>query len=220
MTTVGRSPVELWRDVSRPISAATPVWPGDRRLELETHREGAWTVSTLSASLHLGTHLDTPLHVDPAGPGLDAIPLDRFVGPAEVVLARPGAELVGRGDLPEGWVPYAARVLVRTDSHPLDGPIEAGFAALDAELVAWLGSRGVELVGIDTPSVDPLGSTDHPAHHALARAGMVWIEGLWLEGVEPGLYVLAALPLRLCGVEAAPLRAVIRPVGRPEGSVK
>lgn len=217
VTAGSRSPVELWRDVSRPLRAGIPVWPGDLGLSVDTRRDGDWTFSTFSATCHLGTHVDTPRHIDPAGPGLDQIPLDRFVGPAEVVVARPGARLVSRDDLPEGWVPYAARVLVRTDSYPLGSPMDAGFAALHPELVSWLAERGVELVGIDTPSVDPLDSADHPSHRALARAGMVWLEGLWLDGIEPGLYVLAALPMALVGVEGAPVRAVLRPVGGGSG---
>ena len=220
MTKAGKPPVELWRDISRPLSAATPVWPGDRGFSLEVRRDGEWTNSAIATTCHVGTHLDTPRHVDPAAPGLDKVSIDRLIGPAEVVHARPGAVLVGRADLPDGWVPFAARVLLRTDSYPLDGPLGSGFAALDPELVEFLAGRGVEMVGIDTPSVDPFESAAHPAHHALARHGLVWLENLLLEGIEPGLYVLAALPIALVGAEAAPVRAALRPVTPGGGGPK
>jgi arylformamidase len=83
-------------------------------------------------------------------------------------------------------------VLLRTDSHPLGAPIGPGFAAIDARLVHWLADRGVLLVGIDTPSVDPFDSHGLPAHRALAARGITWIEGLWLGGVAAGRYELVA----------------------------
>ena len=80
----------------------------------------------------------------------------------------------------------------------------------------WLADRGVELIGVDTPSVDPFVSTGLEAHRTLMRRGISWIEGLWLGGVGCGLYLLVALPLPLEGTEAAPIRALLRPL-RQEG---
>ena len=115
-------------------------------------------------------------------------------------------------DLPERWVPSTTRVLIRTDSYPLDGRIEDGFAGLSAELAHWLADRGVELLGIDTPSVDISTSKDLPAHHALLDRGLNWIEGLWLDSAESGSYLLIALPMLLEGAEAAPVRAILKPM--------
>ena len=42
---------------------------------------------------------------------------------------------------------------------------------------------------------------------------MTWIEGLWLGEVEPGAYLLIALPMKLEGAEAAPVRAILKPLG-------
>ena len=78
--------------------------------------------------------------------------------------------------------------------------------------MGWLADRGVELVGVDTPSVDVFSSKELPAHHALLERGMTWIEGLWLRNAEPGHYLLVALPMLLQGAEAAPVRAILKPV--------
>jgi arylformamidase len=104
-------------------------------------------------------------------------------------------------------------VLFKSDSYPIDAVIEEGFSGLSAELVHWLAGRGVELVGVDTPSVDVFSSEDLPAHHALLALGMTWIEGLWLGNVEPGRYLLVALPILLEGAEAAPVRAILKSLG-------
>jgi len=197
-----------WIDVSRPLTPAVPVWPGDRPFKLERVRAGEITVSSFAASCHVGTHVDAHRHIDANAGGVEAVPLERLIGPAEVVAV--AAEVVAPEHLPAGWSPVAPRLLLRTDSHPLDAPIGPGFAALDARLVHWLADRGVVLVGIDTPSVDPFSSDDLPAHRALLERGMTWIEGLWLGGVVAGRYQLVALPMAIVGADAAPVRVALR----------
>jgi arylformamidase len=199
-----------WIDVSRPLTPATPVWPGDRAFQLDRMMTGEITTSSFATSCHVGTHVDAPGHVDASAGGVESIPLGRLIGPAEVVAVT--AEVVAPEHLPPGWSPAAPRLLLRTDSHPLDAPIGPGSAALDARLVHWLADRDVVLVGIDTPSVDPFSSDDLPAHRALRARGMTWIEGLWLGGIAPGRYQLVALPMAIVGADAAPARVVVRPL--------
>jgi arylformamidase len=170
---------------------------------------GETTVSSFAASCHVGTHVDAPCHLDAGAGGVESIPLERLIGPAEVIAV--AAPVVAPEHLPSGWNPATPRLLLRTDSHRLDAPIGPGFAALDARLVHWLADRGVLLVGIDTPSVDPFDSDELPAHRALAARGMTWIEGLWLGGVTPGRCHLAALPMAVLGADGAPARVVVRP---------
>lgn len=203
-----------WIDASRPLGPGTAVWPGDRPFELDVRREGRMTISSVSTTCHVGTHLDAPRHLDPEAPGVDGVPLDRLMGGAEVV-AVAGRALVTPADLPAGWVPRAPRVLVRTDSHPLGGPIDGGFSALTAELVEWLAGHGVRTVGIDTPSVDPFDSTALEAHRALLERGVTSLEGLWLGDAVPGLYLMVALPMPLVGADAAPTRVLLRPLPDP-----
>ena len=77
-------------------------------------------------------------------------------------------------------------------------------------LLPFLKQHGVRLVGIDTPSVDPFDAADLPAHRACGEHGIIILEGLVLRDVPAGLYELIALPLRLVGFEASPVRAVLR----------
>jgi arylformamidase len=64
-------------------------------------------------------------------------------------------------------------------------------------------------VGIDTPSVDPMTSKALEAHNAVADHDMAVLEGVVLDAVPPGLYTLVALPLRIEGADASPVRAVL-----------
>lgn len=197
-----------WIDITRPLTSAIPVWPGDRPFRLDQQELDGVVVSSFATTCHVGTHVDAPKHLDARSDGVDSIGLERLIGPAEVLATRDS--LVTLESLPGGWSPTEPRLLLRTDSHPLGAPIGPGFAALDAGLVHWLADRGVILIAIDTPSVDPYDSDDLPAHTALLVRGMTWIEGLWLDNVGAGRYQLVALPLLLVGAEAAPVRAAVR----------
>jgi arylformamidase len=199
-----------WLDISRPLSRETPVWPDDRIFELGQRSDGDIMVSAFSTTCHVGTHVDAPLHLGPSGIAVHEIPMGRLIGPAEVVRLPASCSVAVPGDLPLGWSPRYPKVLLRTDSHPVNAPIRDGFTGLAAELIGWLADRGVLTIGIDTPSLDRFSSVDLEAHHAAADRGLTWIEGLRLDGVEAGRYLFIGLPMPLYGTEAAPVRALVK----------
>ena len=104
------------------------------------------------------------------------------------------------------------RVVIATGSFPDPERWNPDFASIDPALVGWLDARGVRLVAIDTPSVDRSDSKDLPAHAAFLRHGVSIIEGVVLEGVPEGRYELIALPLRIEGADASPVRAILKSV--------
>ena len=83
-------------------------------------------------------------------------------------------------------------------------------ASLDPTIAARLAERGLRLFGVDAPSVDARHSTRLEVHHALFGGGAFVLENLDLRGVSEGRYELIALPQRLAGLDAAPVRAVLR----------
>lgn len=203
-------------DISRLLRTGSPHWPGDCPTELiATARmaDGAsCNVGRLALSLHNGTHLDAPYHYDPDGTTVDAIDPGRLIGPARVVDAR------GRTTLSEdlfarieaaGWA-AAPRILFRTDAWRDPEVFPSAWPRLEPGLAAWLGSRGVTLVGLDVPSVDALESKHLPIHAELKAAGILILESLDLRGVEAGIYELIAAPLRIEGGDASPVRALLR----------
>lgn len=199
-----------WIDISRPLSPETPVWPGDRGLEFDQRSVGDVLVTAVSSTCHIGTHVDAPLHLSTSGTAVHEIPLGHLIGPAEIVQLPRSCVLAGPKDLPLGWVPRFPKVLLRSDSHLVGAPIRDGFSGLSAELVGWFADHDVTTIGIDTPSVDVFSSTELEAHHALVDGGMTWIEGLDLMDVEAGCYLLIALPTPLRGIDAAPVRALVK----------
>lgn len=73
-----------------------------------------------------------------------------------------------------------------------------------------LADKGIQLVGIDTPSVDPASSKTLESHQILRRHDMRVLENLVLDQVNPGDYELIALPLALIQADASPVRAILR----------
>lgn len=209
------------RDISPPITERLGVWPGDtppsRRILCDIAAGSNITLSTLTATVHLGAHADGPNHYRHPAPGIGERPLDHYLGPCHVVearVARGGRVGVGDVDWPGRSLAGVrhSRVLIRTGTFPDPENWNPDFAGLEPSLVEALSARGVITIGIDTPSVDPQNSKDLPAHAAFARCDMAILEGLVLVAVEPGQYELIALPLRLIGFDASPVRAVLRPL--------
>jgi len=200
-------------DISPPINPGLAVWPGDtpptREVLLDLSRGDSVTLSTLRATAHLGAHADAPSHYGRGAPAIETRPLERYLGPCEVMrVPAPRGSRVTPADL-AGPV-RAPRVLLATGSYPDPSRFNQDFAALAPELVDALHRAGVILVGIDTPSVDLFASKELPAHQRCLALDIAILEGLVLEPVPEGIYELIALPLRLEGFDASPVRAVLR----------
>lgn len=206
-------------DISPALTPDIAVWPGDTPLSREvlcTIEGGASvTLSTLRATVHLGAHADGVNHYGGGDAGIDAFPLERYLGACHVVRARAerraGGMRVGIADLEIDLTAIRhPRVLIHTGTFPDFTNWNTDFAGLDPALVDLLADRGVTLVGVDTPSVDVQESKDLPAHARFLANDMSILEGLRLAHVAPGEYELIALPLPLVGFDASPVRAVLR----------
>jgi len=205
-------------DISPSVTPALAVWPGDtpptREVLLDLARGDSVTLSTLRATVHLGAHADAPSHYGLRGADIARVPLELYLGPCEVMrvpVAR--GERITRANLPRPV--RADRVLIHTGTFPDPEKFNEDFAALSPELVDHLHASGVRLVGVDTPSVDLFWSKDLAAHQRFLAYGMAILEGLVLAEVPEGLYELIALPLRLAGFDASPVRAVLRSLQSP-----
>jgi arylformamidase len=180
-----------------------------RDVLLDMRRGDNLTLSSIRATVHLGAHADAPSHYGADAPAIESRDLSLYLGPCDVVrVAVPAGERVTPAHLTRP--PGAARVLFATGSYSTPERFTEHFAALAPELIDWLHARGVRLVGIDTPSVDTFSDRTLAAHQRVLAHDMAILEGLVLDGVPDGLYELIALPLKLAGFDASPVRAVLR----------
>jgi arylformamidase len=202
-------------DISPDISERLQVWPGDtppaREVLCDMRRAHNLTLSTLHATVHLGAHADAPSHYGVNAPAIHERSLDYYLGPCQVIHVR-----VARGTAIRPPQVKAAictpRILLATGTFPDPKTFNEDFASLTPELVEAMHAQGVKLIGIDTPSVDPFSSKELPAHKMFLKHDMAILEGLVLTEVPPGIYELIALPLKLEGFDASPVRAVLRSI--------
>jgi len=175
---------------------------------LEADGDGL-TLSALHATVHLGAHADGANHFGKDAPGIEARPLDDFLGPCQVIRvdAERGTRITSKM---LGAPVRAPRILICTRTFPDPNHFSEDFAALAPELVDDLHELGVRLIGIDTPSVDLFDSKELPTHARFLAHGMAILEGLVLADVPEGDYELIALPLKLMSADASPVRAVLR----------
>lgn len=199
-------------DISPLISESIAVWPGDipyrRSVALDVESGDNITLSAIHTSVHLGAHTDAPNHYAKSRKGIASRRLETYYGPAQVIrvnLAR------GSRIRPEhiDEAIEAERVLFATGSFPDPNHFNRDFCSLSADLIHCLHELGVRLVGIDTPSIDLCDDRELESHTAVDHHDMAILEGIVLDGIEEGLYTLAAFPLKLEGADASPVRAVL-----------
>lgn len=213
-TGIGPVQREILRDVTLPLGLGTAVYPGDPPVTMHRYADlidQGYQASAIGLSLHAGTHVDAPCHLEPGAAGVDAWPLRAFLGPAQVIDCR-SLQGVDADFLAAHLDPGAERVLLMTGGGPAlrVGRIGGGYLTeCGAQLLA---ERGAVLVGIDSLSVDAPHAAALPAHRALLPRGVVVVEGLDLSGVVAGGWELFCLPLRVTGGDGAPARVLLRRV--------
>ena len=204
---------KLW-DISPPVEASSPVFPGDTAYQQDWSAEISpgcpVNVSRLTLSPHIGAHADAPLHYDTKGLPVGALELLPYLGPCRVIHAMGVGPLVRPSHLQACLNDLPPRVLVRTYRQFPRHTFDPQLTALAPETIALLADLGVQLIGIDSASVDPADSKDLPSHQVLRERQLRVLENLLLDDVPAGDYELIALPLRLMTADASPVRAVLR----------
>jgi arylformamidase len=204
---------KLW-DISPAVHAGAPVFPGD------TAYSQTWAatigpgcpvnVSAITLSPHVGAHADAPLHYDPDGAAIGAVSLNAFIGPCRVIHAIGCGPLVKPEHLAHALKDLPPRVLVRVYQQQPQDQFDHALPAFAADTVEQLADLGVQLIGIDSASIDPADSKALPSHQTIRRRGLRVLENLLLDDIPEGDYELIALPLKLTTADASPVRAVLR----------
>ena len=219
-----RPPVDgTWIDLSHPLSTDTPSFPGDPPIDIEvvdsrdapsTEGEMHLNCSRLGISTHCGTHIDAPYHFYSDGKTIDSVPLDQCNGQAcaaDLGTLAPNTSITPQMLAPwETDIRRTRRLLLNSgwyrhwnqedyfDRHPV----------LTGETARWLVQCGLQLIGVDFPSLD---HPPCPAHVEILGAGVLIVENLTNLDVLPGGDVeFLCLPLALVGRDGSPVRAVAR----------
>nr|WP_263323214.1 arylformamidase [Neobacillus sp. Marseille-Q6967] len=206
-------------DISRRLENGMPVWPGDTEFHYEVswskEESGSVNVGSVTMSTHTGTHVDAPFHFDDSGKRIIELDLDLYIGPVRVVDME-GKDSIGADDLKDIDLEGFERVIFRTLAWKSPESFPEKIPYLKSDLGPYLASKGIRLIGVDVPSVDPIDSKDLEAHHSLNQNGIHILESVFLNHVQPGDYELIALPLPIAEGDGSPVRAVLRAFHAPD----
>lgn len=200
-------------DISPEISTELAVFPGDtvfqQKVLFDCKKGDGFGLSVFTTTPHLGAHTDAPNHYSSDGGGISERSLDYYYGPCQVIhVSLPRGERILPAHL-QGKQITAPRVLFFTNSYPNPNQWNSDFNSLSPELIEHLAEKNVCLVGIDTPSIDLANDKILKTHHAVKANDMAILEGVVLNNVAEGEYTLIALPLKIKGSDASPVRAVL-----------
>jgi len=227
-----------WVDLTHAYDEDNVFWPTGRPFK---HTETAWGETEggyfyssfdFATSEHSGTHLDAPIHFAAERATVDALPIERLVGPAYVVDVtgqigdnadyQASVADIEAAEVAHGKIPAGAVVLIRTDwserwpdTKAYLGDDRPGrtddlhFPGLAPDAARLLVDRGVRTVGVDTASIDYGPSTDFLVHRILAEREIPILENLTGLAELPvrGAWVIA-LPMKISGGSGAPCRVV------------
>jgi arylformamidase len=205
------------KDISLVIEQGMPVWPGDdpvelfRKQKIEDGKNA--NVSFLSLSVHTGTHIDAPYHFLQDGKTVDKIPLELLVGESQVISIPEASKWIDAQVLEKAGIQAGiSRVLFKTSNSDYwqrnEKEFKKNFIAIMDDGAKWIVDHGITTVAIDYLSIAPFGNS-RPTHRTLLNANTLVIEGVNLSNVEPGLWTMYCLPLKLKGSDGAPARVIL-----------
>ncbi|MTD31618.1 arylformamidase [Planomicrobium sp. YIM 101495] len=198
-------------DITMPLRSETPEWPGDTpfdfHLSVTKEQSGSVNIGQLTASTHIGTHIDAPFHYDEHGMTVEQLPLNVYLTTAQVVDVT-GLKEITESDMPEVKSGVTA-ILLKTNAWTDRSVFPSAWPLFDPAIASWMSEHAITLLGVDVPSIDPETSKELPMHHAMKDNHRYILEGIVLDKVAEGVYGLTALPLKIAGADGSPVRAVL-----------
>ena len=206
----------IFIDITYPVSEKLPKWPGSigytstRHLQIPPNINNS---SSIQMDCHFGTHVDAPLHFVERGKSVEQLDFNKLIGEVYVSEIRGirsiPADILTKKNIPKD----CKRLLLKTDNQEYwekgMREFQEDFCSIDSSGAQWVVDMGVELIGIDYLSIQRYHDSTL-THTILLENEVVILETLNLERVNPGKYELICLPIKLVGLEAAPIRALLR----------
>lgn len=190
-------------DISQEVFSCA-VFPGDippERKVLETIEGGSiCNLTGISMCAHNGTHVDAPYHFYRDGKTVDQVRPEKFIGKCYVSFVN--------GDVTEETAVRLIRKAKSADAEAAKRILIGGNACVTLEAARVFAEEKIDLIGNESQTVGPLNAPAQ-VHYVLLKAEVVLLEGIRLNGIKEGVYLLNAAPLNLGGADGAPCRAVL-----------
>jgi arylformamidase len=210
-----------WYDITVPFKQGMGEYPSNYppfkyyRMS-DINLGGKVTMSYIELKSHSGTHVDAPLHFIPGGSTISDMPLNATIGPARVIEIK-DREKIKVPELKKHNIKKGERVLFKTRNSPVtysSGKFVEDYVYFDVPAAEYLVEKGVILVGLDNITIGHHKEENNltKTHRIFLEAGVYILENAALDGVPPGEYELVFLPLLMFHADAAPGRAILRPL--------
>ncbi len=193
-------------DITRPLFFRDLVYPGDLAPSFRQEERGLYLISDLHISSHAGTHVDAPVHYLKTGPAIDEVAPAILIGKCRVLDVREAGSTISAPFLKKGAAGIK-RLLLKTAFSGCD-EFYPDYPHLSLDAAKVLTKNRMACIGIDSPSIESF-QCDGSVHRELLQSGCIIIELLDLSSIDEGEYLMAALPLRLHGVDGSPARVVL-----------
>ena len=206
-------------DLTLTVSEKIPTFPGSPKphfIEWETIPKDGYNLELLFLSTHTGTHIDAPFHFVKNGKKIHEIAPERLVN--EAVLIRIGKNSnrsISKTDIQNfeqknGKIENGSTVIFYTgwqknlnkEFYFTENP------GLSVSAAKYLVSKKINMVGIDSPSIDLGTDSKFSVHHILAKNNILIVENLANLGkIKSNNFHLITSPLKLKNATGSPIRA-------------
>jgi len=209
-----------WIDISYPLSNDMVHWPMSPiypHIDFVLHPSKGHpvTMSQININVHNGTHVDAPRHFIDDGAPIDEMPLDAIIGPARIIEIKDN-ESIKPEELAAYNIQPGERILFKTRNSSLYklGKFVEDYVYISTEAGYFLRDKKISVVGIDYLAIGSIKDKEglFEVHKTLLGSGVWVIEALDLSAVKAGNYEIICLPIKLEQGDAAPARAIVRPV--------
>jgi arylformamidase len=205
-------------DISWPISEKSTEYKNRKTIvfeQVKTIEKDNVRETILTFHAHSGTHIDLPSHMIEQKSS-EIITLEKLVQVPTCILDFSHIEeKVTQTDLEQydHLITKGVSILLKTRNSNLsfDAPFNSNFVYLASDAAAYLVTKEISLIGIDYLGIER-NQPGHPTHKLLLQNNIVILEGLRLQGVTEGKYLLTCLPLSVSGIDALPARAILEPI--------
>jgi len=205
-----------WIDISLTIKTGRIVWPGDPEVVvsklMQIKNGDICNTSFLKCPVHVGTHIDAPLHFIDGGDGIETLPLSSLAGKARVIEINNKKE-IPFSEIKDSGIKEGDIVLFKTvnsSKYLKETTFNENYVYLSTEAARFLVSKKISTVGIDYYSIAGVNNNLTECHEVLLGAKVTIIEGLDLSKITAGEYEFICLPLKIEGSDGSPARAIIR----------
>jgi kynurenine formamidase len=207
-------------DLTLTISESIPSFPGSPKpqfIHWSNLKENGYNLELLFLSSHTGTHLDAPYHFAKNGTKIDQISLDRLLGKAILIkLQKTKNTAITKSDIllfekNNYKIPNHSSIFfytgwqknLKNNNYFTENP------GLDISSAKYLTSKKVNLIGIDSPSIDLGQNTSFNVHNILSKNNILIVENLTnLNKITTREFNFTILPLKLKDATGSPVRAI------------